>query len=127
MNASLERPTLGWARAWATARFYARPQPRRGAWYAVVAETSSDRLVLQVGPRRVAVPKHLLEFRPSRPERFTVVYLARHEVNPERESFGTRYALCPVCAGRIPLFGDPVHLHCDRCGHKGEIAWWETG
>jgi hypothetical protein len=92
-----------------------------------VGEANHDRLVLQVGPRRVAIPRHLVEIRPSRPDRFTVVYLALHEVNPERRNFGTRYALCPVCAARIAVFGEPSHLLCDACGHRGEIAWWETG
>jgi hypothetical protein len=93
----------------------------------VVGEASHDRLVLAVGDKKVAIPRHLLEVRPSLPDRFTVVYLARHELNPERENFGTRYALCPRCAQRAPLFGEPPAMKCARCGHRGEIAWWETG
>jgi len=42
-----------WARAWATARPFATPMPRRGAWYPVVGETSGDRIVLEISGRKV--------------------------------------------------------------------------
>ena len=101
--------------------------PRKGAWYPVVGEASADRLVLQVGGRKVAISRRLLETRPSRPDRFTVVYLTKEQLNRERETSGTQYAVCPACARRAPLFGEPVVMTCRSCGHAGDVAWWETG
>jgi hypothetical protein len=122
-----DTPPPGWARQWAAARLFARPMPRKGAWYPVVGEASADRLVLMVNDRKVAIPKRLLELREARPDQFTVVVIPRDALHPGRENFGTRYLVCPVCAGRAPLFGEPQYLTCKSCGHRGEVAWWESG
>ncbi|MBI3981390.1 MAG: hypothetical protein HY337_00650 [Gemmatimonadetes bacterium] len=102
---------------------------RHGAWYPVVSDLG-PRVVVVVKERRVAVPRHLLEFRDRRPNRFTVVYRPRGAENP---SYGTPgnlgriYAVCPKCGSRLSVFGEPKDLVCKPCGHRGEVAWWETG
>jgi len=121
---------LGWARPWANARPFSRPMPRAGAWYPVVAESGTDRVVLQIRGKRVAVLRRLLEIREERPTRFTVVVRGATEANPARGSnrdLGRTYAVCPVCGTRIPLPGEPPLLVCGECGHRGEVAYWETG
>ena len=125
-----DTPT-GWARVWAAARPFARPMPRAGAWYPVVGEASSDRVVLTVRGRRVAVQKSLVEIRPDRPQAFTVVVLSRAYSAEMRQAHGTDvariYAVCPVCAARIRTFEGQATAACPKCGHSAEVAWWETG
>ncbi len=102
---------------------------RRGAWYPVVSQ-SGNHMVLDVSGRRVAVLQDALELRPKRPERFTVVYRARHDPNPAHGTaadLGVRYAVCPRCGTRRWLGGSPANTSCKQCGHEGVIAWWETG
>jgi len=124
-----DRPK-GWARPWATARPFARPMPRAGAWYPVVGEAGSDRLVLEIRGKRVAIKKQLLEVRPDRPKSFTVVVRSRdtmESVKPERGSIQRVYAVCPVCTERVPVRHEQSMAHCPSCKHHGDIAWWETG
>ena len=119
-----------WARAWATARPFARPMPRRGAWYPVVGETSGDRIVLEISGRRVAIAKRFLEVRETRPKSFTVVVKGQNEPNPARgtqEDLGRTYAVCPQCGVRNALFTRPAMLLCEGCRYHGEVAWWESG
>ena len=119
----------GWGRLYTIAKPFTSPMLRHGAWYLVVDDLGR-RLVLVVKGRRVAVPRHLLEIRERRPDRFTVVYRGRDEVNPAYGTpgnVGRIYAVCPASGCRVPLFGEPNQLICPTCGHKGEVAWWETG
>ena len=121
----------GWARLWATARPFARPTPRAGAWYAVVGETSGERAVLEVRGRRVAVHKKLLEIRTDRPNVFTVVVRSRETAEHASEKLGAAvqrvYAVCPACTARVRVLDDQPMATCGKCGHRGEVAWWETG
>jgi hypothetical protein len=120
----------GWARVWTAAPpFVTDPQLRQGAWYPVVSE-GSTRSVLEIHGRRVAVPSEVLEIRPRRPDRFTVVYRPRNAPNPARGTradLGTTYAVCPASGSRVRLVGHPRETKCPACGHRAEIAWWETG
>lgn len=125
----MDKP-IAWARSWAIAKPFTRPMLRAGAWYAVVAENGETRVVLQIGERRVAVPKRLLEIRGARPSRFTVVSRTSDEPNPARGTpadLGRTYAVCPACANRVALYGAPPMATCPACEHRGEVAWWETG
>ena len=121
---------LGWARPWAIARPFSKPTPRAGAWYPILGDTGEERIVLQIRGRKVAVLKRLVEVRPERPARFTVVYRSPTERNPARgtsRDLGRRYAVCPSCGSRLPIFHDPAVLICGICAHRGEVAYWETG
>lgn len=120
---------LGWGRVFPAARLSTAPETRRGAWYRVLSEGRS-RIVLEVRGKRVDLSKGAVEVRPSLPDKFTVVYRAADEPTPPRKSAGALgrvYAVCPQCARRTRLFGEPRTLQCKECGHEGEIAWWETG
>jgi len=121
--------TSAWARLYASARPFCRPMPRAGAWYPVVRDIG-ERVVLEVSSRRVAVPSNLLERRDRRPDRFTVVRRGQSDPNPfagTADDLGRVYAVCPSCDERTRLAGEPAMLRCRRCGHRGEVAWWETG
>lgn len=123
-------PTYGWARLYPTARIATNPRLRQGVWYPIVDPDQEERVVVEVLGRRVAVPKRLVEVRPKQPTRFTVVYLARNQPNPAQGTsryLGRKYAVCPVCGSRVRLGGEPERLLCPKCGHEGEVAWWETG
>lgn len=120
----------GWARLWATARPYARPMPRAGAWYAVVGEASGERVVIDVRGKRVAVAKRFLEVREQRPKTFTVVWHSRESVARLKETLGPEvpriYAVCPSCAQRVRVFEGQPMAQCE-CGHHAAVAWDETG
>ena len=121
---------LGWARPWAIARPFSRPAPRAGAWYPIVGHAGTDRVVLEIRGRKVAIMRKLLEVRSERPRRFTVVYRPKHEPNPAAGTpgdLGKQYAVCPSCNARLPLWGEPVVVTCGTCSHRGEVAYWETG
>ncbi len=120
----------GWARLYPTARPFTNPRLRQGVWYPVVDPALGERVVVQVKDRRVAVPRKALEIRDRRPTRFTVVVLARNQANPAEGTsrfLGRRYAVCPACGVRVRLGGEPEQLVCAECGHRGEVAYWETG
>ena len=119
-----------WARLYPTSRPFTNPRLRQGVWYEVVDPNLGERVVLQVRERRVAVHRRHLEIRDKRPTRFTVVYLATNTPNPAAgtaRDLGRMYAVCPMCGVRVRLFGEPQTIACKDCGHKGEVAWWETG
>ena len=121
---------IAWARLWATARPFARPMPRAGAWYAVVGETTADRVVLEVRGKRVAVHREYLEIRADRPRVFTVVVRSRatmDAVKPDRGSVDRIYAVCPACNARVHVIADQEMASCHKCGNRAEVAWWETG
>ena len=121
----------GWARVWATAKPFARPAPRAGAWYPVVGEASGDRAVLEVRGRRVAVLRKYLEIRPDRPDAFTVVVRSRQTQAAVLKERGAQiervYAVCPACAHRVRVLENQPMVTCSRCHHRSEVAWWETG
>lgn len=120
---------LGWGRLYPIAKPFTSPMLRHGAWYLVVDDLGR-RVVVVVKGRRVAVPRHLLEIRERRPDRFTVVYRAKDEANPAygtSANVGRIYAVCPESGCRVTLWGEPDRLICPKCGHQGEVAWWETG
>lgn len=130
-EATPDRPAAaGWARLWPTAHPNTRPMLRHGAWYRVVGEASAQRLVLSVGERRVAVPRHYVELRDERPRRFTVVINPIGSRNPAvgtRANVGRIYGVCPSCGTRVSLKARQERAACRNCGHRGEVAWWETG
>lgn len=122
---------IGWARVWAAARPFARPMPRAGAWYPVVGEGSGDRVVLRVHDRRVAVQRNLVEIRSDQPKTFSVVSRSRADAAALREAYGSNieqvYAVCPMCTARARVLEAQPVVTCAECGHRGEVAWWETG
>jgi hypothetical protein len=105
--------------------------PRAGAWYPVVGEASGQRAVLEVRGKRVAILKKLLEIRPDRPKVFTVVVRSRETAETVLATLGSGferiYAVCPVCTQRVQVLEKQEMATCAKCGHRAEIAWWETG
>ena len=122
---------LRWARVWATARPFARPMPRAGAWYPVVGEASGDRVVLRVRDKRVAIQKNLVEFRNEQPRAFTFVIRPRSSAAQQGDAAGKAfervYAVCPDCATRVRVLEGQTKATCPKCGHSDDVAWWETG
>ncbi len=118
---------LGWARLWPIAK---APLLRHGVWYSVVGNGASKKIVLDVPSGPVAVPRHLVEVRESRPSHFTVVYRPTKSRNPARgtsDDLGPTYAVCPHSGSRFRLHGHPETVTCPECGHVGPVAWWESG
>jgi hypothetical protein len=98
-----------------------------------VVSTGSTRIVLALpgSENPLAVPKDAFEVRTKRPERFTVVYRTTNDDNPAQGTtadVGRTYAVCPKCATRVRLgLVPPPAASCKKCGHEGDVAWWETG
>lgn len=72
----------------------------------------------------------MLEIRSERPTRITVVCRGEREPSPATGTawdLGRVYGVCPNCGARIRLFGEVPMAVCGECGHRGEVAWWETG
>jgi hypothetical protein len=129
MTDAIGAAPTGWARLWATAHPFARPMPRAGAWYPVVGEASGERAVLEIRGRRVAVRRTLLEIRAERPKVFTVVVRSREAVSllvTLGSDIARVYAVCPACAQRAAVVEAQIEATCAKCGHRAEIAWWET-
>ncbi len=123
---------LGWARIWPTVKRSVSRTLKRGAWYPVMDEPEPEKVMLLISGSAVAIPRHILQVRPRRPRphRFTVVYRTASEPNPvggTAADLGRTYAVCPQCAARSKLFAHPLTHSCRDCGHKAEVAWWETG
>jgi len=128
----MEQP-WGWARIWVAAKRDSQTEHvRQGAWYPVVS-SGATRLVLTLPGSHdsLAVPKDAFEVRSRLPERFTVVYRTTADRNPARgttNDLGHTYAVCPKCTARVRLgLVPPPHTKCAKCGHEGDVAWWETG
>ncbi len=122
--------TIAWARLWPGTKPVAGPTLRAGAWYPVVADDGETRVELLVARERVTVQRRMLEVRKQRPARFTVVSRMAGDPNPARGTaadLGPVYAVCPGCMGRVALSGAPPATTCPKCGHRGEVAWWEGG
>jgi hypothetical protein len=95
----------------------------------VVGSEPDGRVALLVNGERVHIPGRLLEVRDRPPTRFSVVSRQPDAPNPVRGTpadLGPVYAVCPQCAGRMALYGAPPSATCRSCGHRGEVAWWET-
>ena len=118
---------MGWARPWASARPFARPMPRAGAWYPVVADAGNERAVLEIHGKRVAIKKRLLEIRPQRPKAFTGVIRSRTTVAAvevlRRGERDPVYAVCPRCAERVPVARNASVVSCPGCKHRDQIIW----
>ena len=118
---------IGWARPWASARPFARPMPRTGAWYPIVAEAGNERAVLEIHGKRVAIKKQLLEIRPQRPKAFTGVVRSRTTVAAvdilRRGERDPVYAVCPLCAERVQVTKNASVASCPACKHRDQIIW----
>ena len=119
---------LTWARVYPAFKRTITKHLRHGTWYAVVRDDLPDRISVRVGEQVVDVPRRMVEVRNRRPEHFSVI--SRLDLPPDELSspgdLGKRYAVCPMCAGRSVLMGEPVTRDCPKCGHTGEIGWWEA-
>ena len=101
--------------------------PRTGAWYPVVAEAGTERAVLEIHGKRVAIRKQLLEIRPERPKAFTGVIRSRTTVAAvetlRRGEHDSVYAVCPRCAERVPVSRGAAVVSCPACQHRDQILW----
>jgi hypothetical protein len=119
---------VAWARVYPAVQRARSKSLRRGAWYPVVNDELPDRVSIRLGPWAVDVPRRLVEVRRDRPDYFSVVNRVDYQDHPRRKSeynLGKHYAVCPVCAHRFAILGDPDTLECPQCTHRAQIAWWE--
>ena len=123
---------IGWARVWPTVNRAARRILRRGAWYPILEDGGTDRVVIDVAGRETTVPRRLLNLRPLQPEPrwFAMVHRLSEEESAGEEhddGLGSRYAVCPRCQTRRAILARPKTIKCPGCGLHSEVAWWETG
>ena len=121
-----------------TARKYARLRQagaqglRRGAWYSVVNDMSTEMVVLDVYKRNVPVPRSMLILSDQRPERWTVVKWEQHQrgaarVSQEKDMW-PMYAVCPTCAARAKIEPpDATRMRCPDCDSEAEVDWANPG
>ena len=117
---------LGWARVRPPGGY----KLRRGQWYAVVSDSGSPLVFLDVPQRRwnAGIPRNHLQIRRHPPERFAIVVRTSEDPNPMRGTpadLGLTYAVCPASGSRVRLAGRPEYLECPNCGHHSAIAWEE--
>lgn len=120
---------LGWARLWPTSKPPKDSNVRQGAWYAIVKRVPNA-VMLDNRGKYVMLPEALVEMRDQRPERFSVVARPRNATNPARgtaANVGHVYVVCPACAKRNRVVSTLTATTCSSCGHRAEIAWWESG
>jgi hypothetical protein len=101
---------------------------RRGAWYPVVRDELPDRVTIIMDGHPMDVPRRILEVRRHRPRHFSVINRVGDQTKSRRESLynlGKYYAVCPRCAHRFALWGQPEEKQCPQCGHDGPVGWWE--
>lgn len=118
-----------WGRVWPAIRPPHSRNLRAGAWYPIVNDELPDRVTLEIGSSTFDVPRRVLEIRPRKPTRFSVVHRVDYDYSSRRKSvhkLGRFYAVCPACDERFALFGKPEQVECKFCNHKGDVAWWET-
>ena len=115
------------AKQWARVRNAGVYGLRRGAWYAVVAEGSSDMIVLNVSTRNVPVPRDQVDLREQQPSEWSVVQWDPSERGAQRASeigFGLMYAVCPSCRSRARIdAAEPETMVCPECGGEFQVEW----
>lgn len=116
---------VGWARVYPALQRTISKTLRRGAWYAVVHNDLPDRVFIQMGSRSVAVPRRILEVRRQRPDYFSVVYRSDADAGTNSDA-AMRHVVCPNCARRLKLWGQPIKYRCPNCTHQGDVGWWEV-
>lgn len=99
---------------------------RRGAWYAVLQETASGDLILDVEGQAVTVHRRQLHRRSDRPTSWSIVVGA----GVMRPTLGgqkvvTNYAVCAGCRYRQEFEGKPERLHCEACDTTAPVDWEE--
>jgi len=114
----------GWARVWSTVKPEDSKVLRKGAWYPILADTGTERIVLEINGEPVMVPRKILQIQgkdeASAPANFAVVRGRRRADGP------SRYVVCPKCKARAELFAKPTTVTCHKCRHRGDVAWWEA-
>lgn len=121
-----EMKAVGWARVLAAVRPPHSRSLRAGTWYPVVRNELPDRVSVVVGPHLVEVPRRVVEVRPQRPDRFSVVYDAPAISREAEAKLGKRYGVCPECRTRFPLTSTATpYVRCPECGYWGEVGWWD--
>ena len=124
-----QQRVVAWARVYTALKREVSKGLRRGAWYPVVRNDLTDRVSIRMSGRTVDVPRRLVEVRSQRPAFFSVVSRPEYKREPGRASvhnLGKTYVVCPECANRFGVFGQPQMKQCPDCGHRGEIGWWEA-
>jgi hypothetical protein len=106
---------------WARVRVDANCGVRRGAWYEVLKLTAEE-AVLNVRERPMHIARPFLQVVPLRPQRWSVVARPRDAIDLPL-SWGSRYAVCPSCAHRRSLAGQPTELECPKCRGVFPVAW----
>ncbi len=113
-------------RKWARVKRAGAHGVRRGAWYAVLNDSKSNIVVLDVNKKAVPVDRSMLDFTTQKPRKWSVVQL-----DPQKDAadmageagLGSLYGVCPSCAGRANLKQDDTQLSCPVCQLLFEIDW----
>ncbi len=116
-------------RKWARVKRAGAHGLRRGAWYAVLNESKSSIVVLDVNKKAVPLDRSMLDFTTQKPRKWSVVQL-----DPQRDAaelageagLGPLYGVCPNCSGRANLKQEDTQVTCPVCQLLFEIDWSAT-
>lgn len=100
-------------RPWARVVGDVNVRVRRGAWYEV-SRLTSEAAVLDVHHHALSIPRTALEIVTTRPQYWSVVNRPYDAVDLPI-SWGSRYAVCPVCSKRAQINGHPMEMQCTGC------------
>jgi len=100
---------------------------RRGAWYPVVNEVTSEMLLVDVAKENVPVPRQLVDVSEQAPNRWSIVVRSPSEPGAAGVSAAghpLEYAVCPACRSRVPFGSDhPAEMRCPNCRGLYRINW----
>jgi hypothetical protein len=99
---------------------------RRGAWYPVVSDGSSQLVVLDVNKSIRPVNRVHLEFRDERPMTWSVVRREPTERAAQvatAKALGPMYGVCPRCRYRAAVPEQEALHTCPACTASAEVDW----
>ena len=111
---------------WARVKLSGAHNLRRGAWYAIVNDSSASIVILDVSKHNVPVPRDSLHLADQKPELWSVVKFDPAMPIPPRISqqhLPLTYAVCPHCRARQDVQEGVPYLVCLECKRKGDVDW----
>jgi hypothetical protein len=119
----------GKERKWARVKRAGAHGLRRGAWYAVLNDSKSNIVVLDVHKKAVPIDRSMLDFTTEKPHKWSVVQLDAHRDAAEladEAGLGPLYAVCPNCSARAKAKEADTQLKCRVCDLLFEVDWSVT-
>ena len=106
---------------WARVRADLNIELRRGAWYRIT-QLGPLQAVVDIRGKALQVPSAFLQVVDRPPRAWSIVARPNDAVRLPLD-WGDRYAVCPSCRARQPIYGRPSRMVCQRCGGEFKVNW----